>query len=106
MGRSCSSAHRAVGVLAPQTCRSRRGVHGGNLHNLHSWFALLNDARFFRGNPWGAVVAATIERRVLIVVSHWRESSRYTSLAATNAELEEALVSVDWLLGNYDALWR
>ena len=82
------------------------GCSRSNLHNLHSWFALLNDARFFRGNPWGAVVAATIERRVLIVVSHWRESSRYTSLAATNAELEEAFVSVDWLLGNYDALWR
>ena len=94
--------------IAPHLTAARRNAswRGGNLHNLHSWFALLNDARFFRGNPWGAVVAATIERRVLIVVSHWRESSRYTSLAATNAELEEAFVSVDWLLGNYDALWR
>jgi len=30
MGWSCSSARRAVGVCAPQTCRSRRVIYGGS----------------------------------------------------------------------------
>ena len=94
--------------IAPHLTAARRNAswRGGNLHDLRSWFVLLNDARSFRGNPWGAAVAATIERHVLIVVSHWRESSRYTSLTATDAELEEAFLSVDWLLDNHDVLWR
>ena len=31
MGWSCSSARRAVGVCAPQTCRSRRVIYGGSV---------------------------------------------------------------------------
>ena len=78
---------------------------GGNLHNLTSWFELLNDARYLQGNAWSIPTATAIELRVLTVSSHWRESLRYTSFAATNAELEEVFGSVDWLIGNYSLLW-
>lgn len=94
--------------IAPHLAAARRDAswRGGNLHNLQSWFALLNDARAIQGNSWDAVTAATVERHVLIVASHWREFLRYTSLSAADAELEEVLTSVDWLLGNSEILWR
>ncbi len=94
--------------IAPHLTAARRNAswRGGNLHDLRSWFALLNDARSFQGNPWSIVTAATIERHVLTVASHWRESLRYTSLMAADAELEEVHASVDWLLVNYDVLWK
>ena len=79
---------------------------GGNLHNLRSWVALLNAIRFAQGNPWDVLTAAAVERHVLTIDSHWRESIRYTAFAATSAELEEVLTSVDWLHNNYDTLWR
>lgn len=79
---------------------------GGNLHNLKSWLYLLNDVRFLQGNPWNPVLAATVERHILTIDAHWRESLRYTPLAANDAELEETLASVDWLLVNYDVLWK
>lgn len=94
--------------IAPHLMAARRNAswRGGNLHDLRSWFALLNDARSLQGNPWGIVTAAIIDRHVLTVASHWRESLRYSPLTATDAELEEVLASVDWLLGNYNILWR
>ena len=78
---------------------------GGNLHNLRSWVALLNAVRFDEGKPWDVLTAVTVERHVLIIDSHWRESIRYTAFAATVAEVEEVLTSVDWLHDNYDTLW-
>ncbi len=79
---------------------------GGNLHNLRSWVNLLNEVRAFQGIPWHPVMAASIERHVLIVESHWRESIRYTSFPATATELEEVFTSVDWLRANSEILWR
>jgi len=94
--------------IAPHLTATRRNafLRGGNLHNLPGWFDLLNDVRYFQGKAWPVVTAALIERHVLTVNAHWRESLRYASLSATNAELEEVLTSVDWLLGNYNVLWR
>ena len=104
---------RVVGIPASDDIASHlRAAHrdarwrGGNLHSLPSWFYLLNDVRFFQGNPWNPVLASSIERHVLTVDAHWRETLRYTPFAATDAELEEALASVDWLLAGYDLLWR
>lgn len=94
--------------IAPhlQGARTHASWRGGNLHNLQSWVILLGDVRAIQSNPWSAVTAATIERHILIINSHWRESLRYTSFAATNAELEEVFASVDWLRYNYSLLWR
>lgn len=94
--------------LAPHLRTAHRDARwrGGNLHNLQSWFYLLNDVRFFQGKPWNPVLASSIERHVLVVDAHWRESLRYTAFAANGAELEETLASVDWLLTQYDSLWR
>ena len=89
-----------------QGARGHASWRGGNLHNLRSWFALLNDARSLKGVPWSAVTAATVERHVLTADTHWRESLRYTAFAATEEELNEVFGSVDWLLPNYDLLWR
>ena len=89
-----------------QMARSHASWRGGNLHNLRSWLYLLADVRFFQGNPWSPVLVAVIERYVLTVDAHWRETLRYASLAASDVELEETLASVDWLLANYAVLWR
>ena len=89
-----------------QGARTHASWRGGNLHNLRSWFALLNDVRFLRGVPWSAVTAATVARHVFTVDAHWRESLRYSAFAATEAELNEVFISVDWLHANYDKLWR
>ncbi len=89
-----------------QGARTHASWRGGNLHNLRSWVVLLNNVRSIQGKPWNAVTAATIERHVLTIDSHWRESLRYTSFAATGAELDEVFASVDWLRFNYDLLWR
>jgi len=89
-----------------QGARTHASWRGGNLHNLRSWVILLGDVRAIQGNPWSAVTATTIERHVLTVNSHWRESLRYTSFAATGAELEEVFASVDWLRFNHFLLWR
>lgn len=104
---------RVVGIaagdnIAPHLRTAHRDARwrGGNLHNLQSWFYLLNDVRFFQGNPWNPVLASRIERHVLTVDAHWRETLRYTPLAATDVELEETLASVDWLLAQYNLLWR
>ena len=108
-----TACFRAVGIaagddIAPHLRAAHRDARwrGGNLHNLQSWFYLLNDVRFFQGNPWNPVLASSIERHVLTVDSHWRETLRCTPLAATDAELEETLASVDWLLAGYHLLWR
>jgi len=94
--------------IAPhlRTANQHSRWRGGNLHNLRSWFYLLDDVRTYRGNPWSPVLVATVERHVLTVDAHWRESLRYTSVAANDAELEETFASVDWLLANYNVLWR
>lgn len=94
--------------IAPhlQGARTHAFWRGGNLHTLKSWFWLVNDVRFVRGIPWSAASAATIERYVLMVDTHWRESLRYTAVSATEAELNQAFIGVDWLLTNYDLLWR
>lgn len=94
--------------IGPSLRAANRDAHwrGGNLHNLGSWFYLLGDIRFFQGRPWDAAQAATVERHVLTVDSHWRETLRYTFVAAETSELEEAFASVDWLLANYVVLWR
>lgn len=94
--------------IAPhlQGARTHAFWRGGNLHNLKSWFWLLSDVRFLRGVPWPAASAATIERHVMTVDAHRRESLRYTAFVATESELNEAFVGVGWLLTNYDTLWR
>lgn len=94
--------------IAPhlQGARSHALWRGGNLHNLRSWIALLNDVRFIQGIAWDVVTATVIENHVLIVGAHWRESLRYTSVPATREELDESFASVDWLLTNYEVLWR
>ena len=94
--------------IAPhlQGARTHAFWRGGNLHTLKSWFWLLNDVRFVGGIPWSATSAATIERYVLMVDVHWRESLRYTALPAAEAELNQAFIGADWLLTNYDLLWR
>ena len=104
---------RVTGVLSSQdiaplltALRKNIFLRGGNLHNLRGWLDLLNDTRYFQDKAWTVVTAAVIERHVLTVSAHWRESLRYASLSATNVELEEVLASVDWLLDNYDILWR
>jgi len=88
-----------------QQARKKPAWTGRNLHDLKSWAALINEVRFVRGKAWSPILAGSIERHVLIVSSHWRESLRYTSFTATNAELEEVLTSVGWLRANYDLLW-
>ncbi len=94
--------------IAPhlQGARTHAFWRGGNLHTLKSWYWLLNDIRSVKGIPWPPASAATIERYVLMVDTHWRESLRYTALPATEAELNQAFMGADWLLTNYDLLWR
>ena len=65
--------------IAPhlQGARTHAFWRGGNLHNLRSWFWLLNDVRYMQGISWSPMSAATIERHVLMVDAHWRESLRF-----------------------------
>lgn len=101
--------HVAVGEnIAPhlQGARSQALRRGGNLHNLQSWVALLNDTRFVQGVAWDVVTATVIESHVLTVDAHWRESLRYTSIVAARTELEEVFASAEWLLTNRELLWR
>ena len=95
--------HNLVSHL--QGARTHASWRGGNLHNLRSWFWLLNDVRSLRGVPWSPVTAATVERHVLTVDANWRESLRYTAFAATEVELNQVFLSVDWLRANYIQLW-
>jgi len=78
----------------------------GNLHNLRNWLSLLNEVRSIQGKPWDPDLAATVDRNVLMVASHWQESLRYSYLPSTDLEVQETFASVDWLLMNYDILWR
>ena len=104
---------QVIGILpgdniAPHLKNAHRDARwrGGNLHTVSSWFYLLSDVRFYQKIAWNPVLAASVQRHVITVSSHWRETLRYTDFAPSGAELEETLASVDWLLENYDVLWR
>lgn len=94
--------------IAPhlQGARTHALWQRGNLHNLRSWIALLNDIRFAQGMAWDVVTATIIESHVLTVAAHWSESLRYTSVSATRTELDEVFASAEWLLTNRELLWR
>ena len=104
---------RFVGVpagrdIAPalRTVRSHSLWTGRNLHDLRSWIDFLIDIRRLQGLPLSPPMAGAIRGHVLAVDSHWRESLRYTSQAATVAELNETFAGVEWLRDNHALLWR
>ncbi len=104
---------RFVGVpagrdIAPalRIVRSHSLWTGRNLHDLRSWIDFLIDIRRLQGLPLSPPTAGMVRIQVLKIEVHWRESLRYTSQAATLAELDETFTGVEWLRDNHALLWR
>ena len=81
---------------------------GGNkkAHDLVCWANLIIGARRAKNNPLSPILVTELSYHVDVLANDWTVDLRYKFTNATPLEIEDVLVSVDWLRNNYDSLWR
>ena len=75
-----------------------------NLHEVDRWANLLIQERVRQGNPLNPLTATLLRYHVGQVSQNWKETLRYRSTRANQAEYDEVKAAVDWLRGQYQQL--
>lgn len=79
---------------------------GRTRHNLEDLAGLLVEVRRNCGPEIDPYFASTLQGHAKVVALHWNERLRYKSVLALEDEVVDVIESIDWLVANYEALWR
>jgi hypothetical protein len=75
-----------------------------NLHDLSKWSLLLIYERRRRGLAFPAAFSRSLETRVRVIYSNWREYLRYRINRPYPREVEESHDAIQWLLRRFHRL--
>jgi len=79
-------------------------IKSANLHSLRGLGVFLIDTRA-QFAPMDAAVAGDLLIRIQSLETHWNVAMRYSSVPATESELEDVYESIRWIRSAYADLW-